>query len=345
VAAPTHLLAIAFGPPTMAEAIAGLPRIRAAADCVELRLDLFEEPFDLPRLLRERGELPVVVTVRPPDQGGRSPLAAEARLQVLLHAAELGADYVDLEWDAASSQAISALHAAGARVVVSRHDFVAMPADLVDGWWPTLAALGGDVVKVVGTARDVRDCLPIFQILSRERANVPTIAIAMGEPGLLTRVLALRAEQCFLTYATLGEGAATAPGQLTAHEMRETYRVERLQPTTRVFGLLGPHAEGPRLHAYNAWFARDNLDAVSVPVKADADAAGIISAFRALPVSGWHIHGADLQSAVPQALDDLAPTAARHNKVNGVVRRQDGHLVGHWVESPEEQYEVWRSAD
>ena len=45
------MIAIAFGPATMAEALDGLPRIREAADCVELRLDYFEESFDLPRLL------------------------------------------------------------------------------------------------------------------------------------------------------------------------------------------------------------------------------------------------------------------------------------------------------
>src|SRR6202011_3216768 len=97
-----RMLAIAFGPPTMAEALAGLPQIRAQADCVELRLDLFEEPFDLPALLYECGDLPVVATLRPPDQGGKSPLGADERLKVLVRAAELGAEYVDLEWDAAT---------------------------------------------------------------------------------------------------------------------------------------------------------------------------------------------------------------------------------------------------
>ena len=72
---------------------------------------------------------------------------------MLLRAAELGAEYVDLEWDAASPKAMSALRSAGARVIVSRHDFAAMPPDLADGWWPALAALEPDVVKVVGTAR------------------------------------------------------------------------------------------------------------------------------------------------------------------------------------------------
>src|SRR5450755_228683 len=128
--ATSHLLAVAFGPPTMAEAMAGFPQIRQEADGVELRLDLFEEPFDLALLLRERGDLPVVVTLRPPHEGGGSPLPPDERLEVLLRAAELGADYVDLEWDAASPEAMSALRSAGARVVVSRHDFSAVPAEL-----------------------------------------------------------------------------------------------------------------------------------------------------------------------------------------------------------------------
>src|ERR1700737_555662 len=114
-----RMLAIAFGPRTMAEAIAGFPDVRAQADCVELRLDLFEEPFDLAVLLRERGDLPVVVTLRPPHQGGKSPLPAEDRLAMLVRAAQLGAEYVDLECDVASPQALAALRSAGARVIVS----------------------------------------------------------------------------------------------------------------------------------------------------------------------------------------------------------------------------------
>src|ERR687885_58557 len=97
--APGHqrMIAVAFGPPNMSAAVEGLSRIRLEADCVELRLDLFEAPFDLSTLLRERGDLPVVVTLRPPREGGHSRLSDEERLQVLVQAAELGAEYVDLE--------------------------------------------------------------------------------------------------------------------------------------------------------------------------------------------------------------------------------------------------------
>lgn len=326
----------------MAEARAGLPMIREQADCVELRLDLFEEAFDLPLLLRERGHLPAVVTLRPPDQGGHSRLPASERLRVLVRAAELGAEYVDVEWNACTPQFVGAARAAGARVIVSRHDFSSMPA-LFAGWYPELLGLRPDVVKVVGTAVDVRDCLEVFRVFGA--AERPTIAIAMGEAGLSTRVLAMRSERCLLTYAALDRGSGTAPGQLTAAEMRQTYRVGRLGPATRVYGLLGPHLERERLGEYNAWFAADALDAVAVPFVSDLAAAAdeIVSAFRELPVSGWHIHGEALQRSVLAVLDELGPEAARQHKANSILHRADESLVGHWVESPKEQYDLWRS--
>src|SRR5690348_1003200 len=50
-----RMLAVALGPPDMPTALRELTRVRAEADCVELRLDLIGAGFDLPVLLRERG--------------------------------------------------------------------------------------------------------------------------------------------------------------------------------------------------------------------------------------------------------------------------------------------------
>ena len=342
-----RMIGVSLGPRTMTEALEGLARLAAQADgeaatrcdIVELRLDFFEEPYDLPRLLRARGELPVVVTLRPADQGGMSTQPARERLKVLLRAAELGAEYVDVEWDAATPQAVAALKATGAQVLVSRHDFSRMPEDFAEGWWADMVARGADVVKIVGVARDVRDCLQVFRAL--RQADRPTIAIAMGEAGLPTRILALREEQCFLTYATLGSGARVAVGQLPIAEMRGVYHAARLGPRTAAFGLLTPHVETERAAQYNGWFAAARVDAVAVPFVAHADAPGIVSAFRELPVAGWHVHGLELQETVGQALDELAPSACRKGRINAVVTRPDGGLVGDWVESPEAQFALW----
>ena len=49
---------------------------------VELRPDPLADPFDQPLLLRDRGALPLVVTLRPPAAGGRAVLTAPERSRV-----------------------------------------------------------------------------------------------------------------------------------------------------------------------------------------------------------------------------------------------------------------------
>lgn len=333
-----QLIGVAFGPRTHAEARETLPRIAAeGADLVEIRLDSLEEPLDLPALLAARGDLPVVATLRPRDQGGRSELDAGERLKVLLRAAEHGAQFVDVEWDAATPEAVAALKAAGARVIVSRHDFAGMPPGLADEWWPDLARRGADVVKVVGTARGMLDCLPVFRVL--KQADRPTIAIAMGEAGIPTRILGLREEQCLLSYASLGE--ATAPGQVPLHDMQQVYFARRLRPETCAFGLLAERLETGPAAQFNALFAECGMEGVAVPFLAQGDVAAVVEAFRELEMTGWHVYGGDLQQSVLSAVDQLDPSARVQARVNAVVRVEDGSLVGAWVGTPEEQFALW----
>ena len=73
---------------------------------------------------------------------------------------------------------------------------------------------------------------------------------------------------------------------------------------------------------------------------ASSDGAEIVEAFREVPVSGWHVHGAALQQDAVRVVDDLGG----RGRVNAIVRRADGSLAGEWVERPREQYELWRAA-
>lgn len=335
-------LAVALAPTSLADGQALLARARAEADLAELRLDLANEPYDPAALLEGRGGLPVIATLRPVDQGGRSTLPAAERFAVLLRAARAGAEYVDLEWTAATPDRIDALHQAGAYVLVSRHDFARVPPDFAPGWYDQLARLGADVVKLVGTATDPRDCLPVFRAL--RNADRPTVAIAMGAAGLPTRILAPREARCFLTFGTLVADPGTAPGQVPLVEMRTAYHATRLGGRTAAYGLLAGHVEREQAARYNRWFAAAGLDAVAVPFPAteDSDSAAIVAAFRELPISGWHIHGAQLQETVGQGLDALEPSACRQGKVNAIAL-QDNALVGAWVESPEAQFQLWTS--
>jgi 3-dehydroquinate dehydratase/shikimate dehydrogenase len=163
----------------------------------------------------------------------------------------------------------------------------------------------------------------------------------MGEAGIATRVLALREPCCFLTYAASGQGAATAPGQVSAGDLRSIYGADRLTPDTKVFGLLGPYLDAERVAFYNTRFRERAVDAVAVPFVAGGDAPGIVDAFRALPVAGWHVLGAELQATVGQALDRLDASACSAGQVNAILAEPDGSLRGAWVDSPEEQASLW----
>lgn len=329
----TRMIGVPLGAVGTGEALDVLGRIADIADIAELRLDLMDD-FDLPRLLENR-PCPVIVTYRPEREGGKYTGSEEDRIAVLREAIRLGADYVDVELDTVGRIG----ERRGTGVIVSNHDFGGMQSDFV-GRWRELEAAGADIVKLVGMARDVREILPVFAAFAQ--ADLPTIAIAMGDVGLPTRVLALKYDACFLTYCTLGDtGTRTAPGQLSARDLGEVYHGGEIGPATATYGLIGPHVETDRAREYNAAFRARGADAVAVPlvVAADGDAAETIAAFRALDVAGYHIHPPH-QETIGQALDDLDQSACRAGKVNAVYAR-DGRLIGAWVETPSEQFALW----
>lgn len=258
-------LALALAAPDTTAARRAMRLAVGRADLVELRLDLMHD-FDLPRLLARRPRQ-VIVTCRPRREGGRWQGSEVERLDVLRQAAALGADYVDLEWDAA--EAISTLDRSRTRVILSRHDFAAMPADLA-AQAKRLWQAGPDVVKVAGMAQRLADCAPVLRLLAE--AQRPTIAIAMGRHGLPSRVLAFRYANAFLSFAAPDEpgapsAAGTALGQLTLSAMRDLYRVHAIDGRTRFVGLVAADADAlPALAEGNRWLGREGYNAVLAPL-------------------------------------------------------------------------------
>lgn len=256
------LLAVSLALPNTDAALAALRKAAPLADAAELRLDLMDE-FDLPRLL-DNSPLPVIVTCRPAREGGGWRASEPARLAVLQRAADLGADYVDLEWDA--SHHLASLKQGGAKVILSRHHFSDLPADLAtqaDDLWTA----GADVVKLAAHARRLADASPVFELLAR--AAAPTIAIAMGACGLATRLLASCYSSALLSFAALpGAASATAPGQIDADAMTTVYRTRQISPTTAIVGWLAEDANlSPAVVKGNRWLAARGLDARLAPLQ------------------------------------------------------------------------------
>src|SRR5260370_33863374 len=109
-------------------------------------------------------------------------------------------------------------------------------------------------------------CIPIFRLLDRaQREAREMIALAMGAAGIMTRILG-PSKGSFLTYGSLDDEAATAPGQLIASELREVYRIDRIDRQSEIIGIIGKpvsHSLSPHIH--NAAFAAGGVNAVYVP--------------------------------------------------------------------------------
>ena len=248
---------------------------RQGADLVEWRVDsLAQEPGAASAVTRlvQDAPLPCIVTVRHVAEGGGFCGTDEQRQQVWTAActAHPPAAYVDVEWTTYRSDGLAGEHArdmsrlgglgngSGPRVILSFHDFDGRPAGLSTRIAEMWSDPSSTVTKVVWTARTPRDNTEAFEVLAR-RAK-PTIALCMGEHGLMSRVLAPKFGG-FLTYAR-SDAQGTAPGQPTVEELVQQWGFRSIGPQTRVYGILAHpvgHSRSPALH--NRWFREGRVDA------------------------------------------------------------------------------------
>ena len=326
------MIGVSIGSGGTAAAAAAMRQTAQTADIAELRLDMLDD-YDLDALLDDR-PCPVVVTNRAEREGGRAIGGESERAAPLLQAIEMGAEYVDIENDAVGLIP----DRKDTCLIVSSHDFQAMPRNL-PALHSALAAKGADVVKVVGTARRLSDNVDVLDLFSK--TDVPTIAIAMGEAGLVSRVLALRYESCLLTYCTLDTGEAVAPGQLAVETMRRVYSAGSIGPQTAVFAVLSDApVDATLVAALNAATRDAGADAVWVPLPAIYDSespADVVTAFRRIGIAGYAVLGTAQNTVLP-ALDCIE-SSGPPDQIDAI--RLDGDvLVGSWTGGLQPAFEL-----
>lgn len=134
--------------------------------------------------------------------------------------------------------------ASGTRFIVSSHNFTATPplAELEEhvALCRDLQAPAPIIVKLVTTARDAADAMLVLGLLrATTSAGQAMIGLAMGEAGVPSRLLAGQAG-AFLSFATLDDGLASAPGQPFISAVLRRYRLREQRPgKTRVWGVVG----------------------------------------------------------------------------------------------------------
>jgi 3-dehydroquinate dehydratase/shikimate dehydrogenase len=233
------------------------------AKLVELRLDYIARSIDLSRLLKNR-PTPVVVTCRRKEDGGRWERSEEDRLMLLRQTIAQGVDYVDLEEDTA----VKIPRYGKTKRIVSLNNFEGTPDDL-EAIHQRLSKLDADIVKIAVKANSFADAARVIELM--KNAKVPTIGIAMGDYGSLTRILGPRYGAPF-TYCVFNPDRRVAPGQLSFHDMKHVFRVETITRKTKLFGVVADpvaHSYSPLIH--NAAFESNGLDFRYLPFRVAAE--------------------------------------------------------------------------
>ncbi|HJT65665.1 MAG TPA: shikimate dehydrogenase [Pyrinomonadaceae bacterium] len=306
-------------------------RASEVGDVIELRLDCVEGDWttwttQLEPLIRKQSR-PLILTYRPSEQGGHRVLSRAQR------EAFWNGDWspsrtalADIESDLVISGSFSSLN--WRRVIVSHHDFRGVPED-VEQIYERLAATRAHVVKIAVQAKEITDCIRVFRLLERARNEGRNlIAIAMGDAGVATRILG-PARGSFLTYGSLEDESATAPGQVNARQLRSVYRIDDINDDTMICGLVGlpvMHSVSPHMH--NAAFAAEGVNGVYLPLEVRN-----IESFIARMVHprrrelDWNLRGLSVtaphKSTVMEWLDWIEPEAQEIGAVNTIVVEGD----------------------
>lgn len=196
------------------------------ADLIELRFDLSKGLT--PKEVRKLTAKPLIATNRLKREGGSFQGREEERLKLLYEAAEAGFEYVDLE---ASTKGLlehaERLKAAGAKLVVSSHNFKRTPSlQILRQTLKNGLKVKPEICKIVSMARRLEDNLTMLSFLSgaSKRSKVKIVAFCMGSMGVPSRVLSPLFGGYF-TYASISHGREAAPGQLSLAQLREIYRL------------------------------------------------------------------------------------------------------------------------
>jgi 3-dehydroquinate dehydratase / shikimate dehydrogenase len=307
----SQLCAVVTGS-TMAEIRAGRDRA-PEADLIELRLDGVAD-LDVAAALEGRCR-PAIVTCRAAWEGGAFTGSEDARRRVLEDALALGAEFVDVEARAAFAPDLVRA-TGGRRLVLSMHDFEAVPEDLASRY-ADMRAAGAETVKLAVTPARLSQLEQLFALAEHSPADrFDHVLIGMGVPGLPSRILAARLRSRW-TYA--GEGHA--PGQIPSARLLDAFRFRRIRPDAALYGVVGnpiSHSLSPVMH--NAGFAKLELNAAYVPLQAET-AEDFVGFARAFDLRGASIT-APFKVALLPYMDDVDPVARRVGAINTLVVRE-----------------------
>jgi 3-dehydroquinate dehydratase/shikimate dehydrogenase len=297
---------------------------------IEFRLDYLKQPLaalpKIHRFLETHQYVTAIGTCRRANNGGKFKGSLASQLEVLTKAHAAGCQIVDLELQSAlkSKPAAIARLRGRAGLILSFHDFRATRN--LDKTLEKMLKVPADFYKVVTTATTLSDNVSMMKFLQTQSGKHALIGLCMGEQGIISRVLSVRAGSAF-TFGAVSADLKTAPGQVSAGDLRSIYRIDQVDAATRVYGVAGDpieHSLSPVI--MNTALRRENVNGVYLPLHAKT-LKDLIDCVRGIPLHGLSITMPYKQAILPY-LDNTDAYTTKIGACNTVVRGQEGKLYG-----------------
>jgi 3-dehydroquinate dehydratase/shikimate dehydrogenase len=323
---------LALGGDTVEDLLASAESMARDNPFLEFRFDYLKQPLaalpKIHRFLETHQYVIAVGTCRRAENGGKFKGSLAAQLEVLTKAHAAGCQIVDLELQSAlkaKPETITRLRS-HAGLILSFHDFHATRN--LDEKLEKMLKIPADFYKVVTTATSLSDNVTMMKFLQTRSRQHALIGLCMGEQGVISRVLGVRAGSAF-TFGAVdpSAGLQTAPGQISARDLRAIYRIDQVDAATRIYGVAGDpieHSLSPVI--MNTALRRENVNGVYLPLHAKT-IKELIYCAREIPLHGLSITMPYKQAIVP-FLDNTDAHTAKIGACNTVVRGQEGKVYG-----------------
>ena len=185
-----------------------------------------------------------------------------------------------------------------------------------------MCQLDADVVKIAVAAQEPADNLRVLRLM--RKPSKPTVAFCMGDLGIPSRILGAKFRAPF-TYAAFNKERGIAPGILSYDEIKRVYQYPRINPETKIFGLIGDpvaHSLSPLIH--NTAFRSLGINSVYIPFRVPRAALeGFLKDFDQLPVHGYSVTIPHKEAAAEFAQQKDAAVTLTH-AANTLVKGEDG---------------------
>ena len=220
-------LVVTLASGTSSSMIDDLELITKIGTIAEIRLDLLPT-IDIEQIINNTN-CELIITNRSIKHGGAFKGHINDQIKPLLKAIEHNVSYVDIDPEIIPK--VINIKNTKTKIIVSYHNFTKTPGNLEDVQ-KNLIENTGYIAKIATMPTSHLDNISILNLI--KNSQNPTIAIAMGNLGLISRIICLKYPMCLMTYTHMGNARSAAPGQISIDIMRDTYRANSINQDTRI---------------------------------------------------------------------------------------------------------------